>query len=745
MASPGGILPTPFLAPAPAEIAAPPSPPAEAPRPPSPIVPTGHAVLDVSLALNASTHSYGIRINKDGAARVVVVDFSDHEVMALGAIRVGDVILSVQGFDATRASFGEVVGRIGDAKSAGATLALTIGRPRPPDARDGADGAEPAPAPAPAPAAAAEPAKYCDKCGHLTHPGQACNLFPRAGVPVQLREYAAAAEAALGFCAEAPKRGYTRRFQPAPPAHALLAAIAEAPPPPEEEEESSDDELLSPPGPAMSDTESEDDEFGMIAASSGASTFEADRQRVLDFYSAEGTGEEGCQVGYVAGALGMDAVRLRQIVDFLESEGQLYATLNDDYHKSIYEPCEKPAPRKRGPPRARGDLPAGRVRVGGDDTESDDDDDFDDARPARRAAPSRARRAGARAAGPPTPMEMPMDRECARESASPGGVKGRWLQLEDKRLRSVLAALDGPISKAHTDWDAVARALGSRDAAECRLRWEKVIGKGERKGRFTAAEDEAVRKYAAEGLEWPEIAARVPGRNSKQIRDRFYNKLAPGLKAVSDPWTEREDALLYHSYQKWGSAWGQICLVVAGRSPNMVKNRWNSRGRKERWNKRTPDVAMEAECADIVAAAEYEAPRCGTLAPRAYGAEAPTHRDPTRPIGYRHDDIKVYLKPADPAAARNIVPQVKRRKRAPGEKRPGLHDRDLHYKPDAVGPKAPTTFKSNPVMRCALCLAEGTTCSTLPCCAAAVCAACRPDVAVVCAFCQGDTTGKGPV
>ncbi|KAH8064819.1 RNA polymerase II transcription regulator recruiting protein [Aureococcus anophagefferens] len=714
MASPGGILPAPFLAPAPAEIAAPPSPPAEAPRPPSPIVPTGHAVLDVSLALNAATNSYGIRINKDGAARVVVVDFSDHEVMALGAIRVGDVILSVQGFDATRESFGEVVGRIGDAKSAGATLALVIGRPRRRTPRR-RDGAEPAPEPAPAPAAAAEPAKYCDKCGHLTHPGQACNLFPRAGVPVQLREYAAAAEAALGFCAEAPKRGYTRRVQPAPPAHALLAAIAEAPPPPEEEG-------------------SEDDEFGMIAASSGASTFEADRQRVLDFYSAEGTGEEGCQVGYVAGALGMDAVRLRQIVDFLESEGQLYATLNDDYHKSIYEPCDKPAPRKRGPPRAR-DLPAGRVRVGGDDTESDDDDDFDDARPARRA-PSRAPGPGRR---PPTPMEMPMDRECARERVA----RRRQGPLAPARGQAAPLRARGfgrPDLGAHGLGRG--RALGSRDAAECRLRWEKVIGKGERKGRFTAAEDEAVRKYAAEGLEWPEIAARVPGRNSKQIRDRFYNKLAPGLKAVSDPWTEREDALLYHSYQKWGSAWGQICLVVTGRSPNMVKNRWNSQGRKERWNKRTPDVAMEAECADIVAAAEYEAPRCGTLAPRAYGAEAPTHRDPTRPIGYRHDDIKVYLKPADPSAARNIVPQVKRRKRW---RRPGLHDRDLHYKPDAVGPKAPTTFKSNPVMRCALCLAEGTTCSTLPCCAAAVCAACRPDVAVVCAFCQGDTTGKGPV
>ncbi|KAH8067344.1 UTP-glucose-1-phosphate uridylyltransferase [Aureococcus anophagefferens] len=367
----------------------------------------------------------------------------------------------------------------------------------------------------------------------------------------------------------------------------------------------------------MSDTESEDDEFGMIAASSGASTFEADRQRVLDFYSAEGTG----------GRLPARAAEAR-------------------------------------PAAARGDLPAGRVRVGGDDTESDDDDDFDDARAPGGAPPRRRRAAAADAHGDAHGPRV-------RESASPGGVKGRWLQLEDKRLRSVLAALDGPIS-GDTDWDA-GRAAGSRDAAECRLRWEKVIGKGERKGRFTAAEDEAVRKYA-EGLEW-EIALR---------RER--------------PWTEREDALLYR-YQKWGSAWGQICLVVAGRSPNMVKNRWNSQGRKERWNKRTPDVAMEAECADIVAAAEYEAPRCGTLAPRAYGAEAPTHRDPTRPIGYRHDDIKVYLKPADPSAARNIVPQVKRRKRAPGEKRPGLHDRDLHYKPDAVGPKAPTTFKSNPAAR----------------------------------------------
>ena len=102
-------------------------------------------------------------------------------------------------------------------------------------------------------------------------------------------------------------------------------------------------------------------------------------------------------------------------------------------------------------------------------------------------------------------------------------------------------------------WDrSIAREHGSRDAAECQLRWERVLGKGERKGRFTASEDAAILFHVEKGLEWPEIAARVAGRNSKQIRDRFNNKLDPRLKRTSDPWTEDEDAVLYHGHAKWG-------------------------------------------------------------------------------------------------------------------------------------------------------------------------------------------------
>ena len=75
-------------------------------------------------------------------------------------------------------------------------------------------------------------------------------LFPRAGVPVHLREYAAAAEAALGFCAEAPSPAA------APPAAAAsldsLQRLSQPPPAPATTAAASLDSLqrLPPPPPA---------------------------------------------------------------------------------------------------------------------------------------------------------------------------------------------------------------------------------------------------------------------------------------------------------------------------------------------------------------------------------------------------------------------------------------------------------------------------------------------------------------
>jgi len=69
-------------------------------------------------------------------------------------------------------------------------------------------------------------------------------------------------------------------------------------------------------------------------------------------------------------------------------------------------------------------------------------------------------------------------------------------------------------------------------------------------GRFTAEEDQKILDLVKEGLEWPEIASRVDGRNTKQIRDRWNSKLDPELKSTTEPWTEDEDALLCHAVWK---------------------------------------------------------------------------------------------------------------------------------------------------------------------------------------------------
>jgi replication factor A2 len=62
-----------------------------------------------------------------------------------------------------------------------------------------------------------------------------------------------------------------------------------------------------------------------------------DQTRVFNYYTAEGTGDEGCNITSVADALGMPAAAVRNAVDFLSSEGHLYSTIDDDHHKSTSE------------------------------------------------------------------------------------------------------------------------------------------------------------------------------------------------------------------------------------------------------------------------------------------------------------------------------------------------------------------------------------------------------------------------
>ena len=55
---------------------------------------------------------------------------------------------------------------------------------------------------------------------------------------------------------------------------------------------------------------------------------------VLDYYTKFATSDEGLHSNAVAAALRIDLPELRAAVNFLASEGHLYATIDEDHHKS---------------------------------------------------------------------------------------------------------------------------------------------------------------------------------------------------------------------------------------------------------------------------------------------------------------------------------------------------------------------------------------------------------------------------
>jgi hypothetical protein len=98
--------------------------------------------------------------------------------------------------------------------------------------------------------------------------------------------------------------------------------------------------------------------------------------------------------------------------------------------------------------------------------------------------------------------------------------------------------------------------------------------------RFTDAEDQTLRRLVgAYGLgQWETIARYLPERSARQCHERYDYYLSPSV--YSRPWTPDEDALLEEKVAACGSRWVFLVRFFPGRNSNQLKNRWYGRRRR---------------------------------------------------------------------------------------------------------------------------------------------------------------------
>ena len=100
-------------------------------------------------------------------------------------------------------------------------------------------------------------------------------------------------------------------------------------------------------------------------------------------------------------------------------------------------------------------------------------------------------------------------------------------------------------------------------------------GKHKRRSAFTPEEDDRLRELVGKHGEnnWFHIASKMPKRDTRQCRERWFNYLSP--KVINGVWTQPEDDLLAEKVAIFGRKWKSIEPFFPGRTDINIKNRWN--------------------------------------------------------------------------------------------------------------------------------------------------------------------------
>lgn len=159
----------------------------------------------------------------------------------------------------------------------------------------------------------------------------------------------------------------------------------------------------------------------------------------------------------------------------------------------------------------------------------------------------------------------------------PGVIPKMWTPEEDVILRSAVE------KHGEKNWREIAEEVPERNHLQCLQRWKKALKPGLVKGHWSKDEDnfllEIMKDYEPGKWNWAKISLKIPGRNAKQCRERWFLNLDPSINR--GPWTEQEDAMLLHFHKEYNGRWSLIAKELVGRTENSVKTRFHSLQRRE--------------------------------------------------------------------------------------------------------------------------------------------------------------------
>jgi hypothetical protein len=135
-------------------------------------------------------------------------------------------------------------------------------------------------------------------------------------------------------------------------------------------------------------------------------------------------------------------------------------------------------------------------------------------------------------------------------------------------------------TKSSSEWDAVAKVVGTRNAVQCVMRWayEGFRGPpGEKRRSWTQEEDTKLLKLVNTmerdgSIKWTEIASQFQYRPPGTCAWRYHYSLDPSVQ--HGPWTQEELGKLFAAMEKYGRDWKRVAEHIQTRNRLQCSVMW---------------------------------------------------------------------------------------------------------------------------------------------------------------------------